>query len=434
MTTKLFEIPEMRRRLSLFVSINTALSCLQVSKAFSEEFIPSIWHTIDFSTQHKFNELSPPIVAKYGRHIRVVKGIKDLKHVYILLHINLINNNLSEIRIHQMAGEINIYYDLIRRNQNTLSVLNIRNDAIVYGKLCINLDSLTSTMAPRSSKLTTLVLTRLTLTRSSFISVLRCCPSLKNINIWGTEIIHNNFTDDFQHEGVTTLWSKISGVLNPPEYPLLAHFPNLMTWTTHSDISGTEMKAISRWCPSLGAVKAKHTPTQQIILITTAFPSITKLTFDYKFITPDLILAITRRPRWVSISVYFNRNDDKHYSDGYYSQEDHFQSSSWMIQSIPCLCSNLETLYMPQHIMDMDDVEDTPWKCRNLKFLAVRIKGLDTKKVVDKTLMLLARGKYVIQTTGNWDTTSLGNSIEARVVRHLSQFPNLSQIWLGTPT
>ncbi|KAF9434018.1 hypothetical protein BGZ76_008680 [Entomortierella beljakovae] len=168
-------------------------------------------------------------------------------------------------------------------------------------------------------------------------------------------------------------------------------------------------------------------------MINLVFFNLTALSFDYNNMTPDLILAIVHRPKWETIRV-FHESDNIDEADQVFSLPDHFQATFWMIQMIPRFCLNLKEFDMIQHVMDMDDVEEGQWACKNLKDLKVRIKGLDTKEKIDKTIDMYRNEKRLMLSSGDKRETLLDDSIEARVARHLLQFEKLETIWIGTKT
>ncbi|KAF9434016.1 hypothetical protein BGZ76_008678 [Entomortierella beljakovae] len=456
MTLNPFEIPEIRSRLSRFVSVNTALSCVQVSKAFSKDFIYPIWNTIDFTTKPTFENLAPSVVANNGRYIRVVKGIKNQSQLNLLLRISFNDSKLTEIHPISRTG---CDYDLIRRNQTTLIKLNIENTS--EGRSHIYLDCLTSMInQPQSSRLASLTVRHLALTRSSFVSVLRCCPALKTVDIWGTTIDLNFDVDDFQHKGVTLLVSYMSDAILIP--PILIHFPKLKTWSTFLNTGESLSKAndiILQYCPHLKKIETNWTPSQHIIsMINSAFLKVTCLTLDYQYMTQELVLEIARFPKWESIIVY-HENGDIYEENQIYIPWDHLQTSSWMIQLIPRVCHKLEEFIMTYHIMDMNEVEKGQWVCRNLKDLKMGIKGLDTIEKINATIDKYREGKRLILITESeskesksteseskesesteseskelesTESKDTGDPIEVRVARHLLQFDNLETIWLGT--
>ncbi|KAF9157753.1 hypothetical protein BGX21_002735 [Mortierella sp. AD011] len=180
-----FELPEIRRRLALFVSVNDAISCMKVSRAFSRDFAFAIWHTIDFGTQAKPDQIYEAISNNYGRHIRVVKGIKEESQIGSL--ISLEATNLSKLKVETEMDPLfqASLYDLIRKNQATLTKLKIYGDSDnKTPSSIIFLDSLTSTVnSLQPSNLSQLTVQWLALTRDSLTSVLRCCPALKGIDL-----------------------------------------------------------------------------------------------------------------------------------------------------------------------------------------------------------------------------------------------------------
>ncbi|KAF9170685.1 hypothetical protein BGX21_008723 [Mortierella sp. AD011] len=439
-----FDYPEIRSRLALFVSLESALSCIQVSKGFSQDFAYPIWHTIDFGTQKTLPQKDSTILKKYGHHIRVVKGVETQAHLGLLLDLEV--SQLLDLDLKTTMDTLfqASCYDLLRQNQTTLTNLKIQSKNNEYSSAkFIFLDSLVS---PQPSKLTTLSIRWLTLTRDSLVSILRHCPDLDSIDLWGTTLTPSRKSDDYQHTGLTTLQIKATEAIKAGSLPLLAHFPNLIRWgigdnTTPSAFPSQELKeSISKWCPRLKTLETNFTPSLLLNhLILNVFSGLAGLLFDYKEISSNIILALLRTPsNWVHLTTYTGLigSYDRHKDDGVAEVKDHFQSSSWMLQSVVRSCPKLVTFCFPDHEMDMDEIELSPWGCTNLSDLRVRIKGLDTRDKVERTLARLKNRKsHESLDTATEDPESIdweGTSIEARTVRHLLQFDKLKTIWLGT--
>ncbi|KAG9062222.1 hypothetical protein KI688_006554 [Linnemannia hyalina] len=114
------------------------------------------------------------------------------------------------------------------------------------------------------------------------------------------------------------------------------------------------------------------------------------------------------------------------------SEDDHFQQSDRAVQLLPRCCPHLKFLEFEGHEMDMDIVEEETWACIGLQHLRARIRGLDTKDKIDRSLDLWKEGKQKSQQQK--ETKAKDTSIEARVARHLLSFEKLQAVWLGTRT
>ncbi|KAF9102967.1 hypothetical protein BGX27_010792, partial [Mortierella sp. AM989] len=51
------QIPEIRKRISRYVTVKDAISCVQVSKDWSNDFVFPIWYAVDFSVHTTFEKL-----------------------------------------------------------------------------------------------------------------------------------------------------------------------------------------------------------------------------------------------------------------------------------------------------------------------------------------------------------------------------------------
>ncbi|KAF9434020.1 hypothetical protein BGZ76_008682 [Entomortierella beljakovae] len=437
MTTRLIDIPEIRSRLALFVSVKDALSCIQVSKLFYQDFIYSIWHTIDFETQISFTKIDPDIVDKNGHHIRVVKGVRTHEQLLLILRLNI--NNLSSLHVkteipYRIQSTLN---NILKRNQNSLTEFELRNELTTREFLCLD-TFISSTSSPsQPSKLTSITIRRLTFPRRSLTRLLRCCPKLEAINLWGTTTLpHTETFDDYQHMGVKTLQSQVAETV-AHKYPLFLHFPNLKKWRLYHDSSPSEFPTqavkdgLSKWCPSLDSIETNYTPSPLIPhLLVNVFTGVTSLMFEYKYIDQNLVNVLVKNPNWKELMTYtsgigfYSRYED----DGVSELDDHFEHSRDSIQDILRSSHKLVTFIFPSHEMDMDDIEQAPWACSELECVRVRIKGLDTRKKIEG---VIAKWREARKTSTAEPSTD-DCSIEDRVVRHLLKFNKLNTIWLGS--
>ncbi|KAF9908943.1 hypothetical protein EC991_009243 [Linnemannia zychae] len=79
-----FDLTELQRQLSHFVTLEDAVSCALVSKAWAADFIPAVWFKVDFDSHPSFANLEPHTVAKHGHLIRIVKNAKTPGQVAVL--------------------------------------------------------------------------------------------------------------------------------------------------------------------------------------------------------------------------------------------------------------------------------------------------------------------------------------------------------------
>ncbi|KAF9081398.1 hypothetical protein BGX23_000924, partial [Mortierella sp. AD031] len=85
------QIPEIRTRVSRFVSLKDAISCVRVSKAWSKDFASPIWCAVDFDIHDTFEVLNSDIVTKHGHHIRTIKNLKTQSELNAVLRPTIKN-------------------------------------------------------------------------------------------------------------------------------------------------------------------------------------------------------------------------------------------------------------------------------------------------------------------------------------------------------
>ncbi|KAK3838233.1 MAG: hypothetical protein J3R72DRAFT_493004 [Linnemannia gamsii] len=96
-TNNPFGIPELRHRLSQFITNKDALSCALVSKAWTLDFVRTIWFQVEFDVHPQFVDLSPDIIAKHEHHIRVVINATTLEEISAINYANV--NRLRHLEI-----------------------------------------------------------------------------------------------------------------------------------------------------------------------------------------------------------------------------------------------------------------------------------------------------------------------------------------------
>jgi len=69
-------------------------------------------------------------------------------------------------------------------------------------------------------------------------------------------------------------------------------------------------------------------------------------------------------------------------------QQDQQPNTDWMWLIIPRCCTTLHKIEWPMYEMNMDEAEKTPWVCKWLGVLRIRIRGLDTKAKIERAIQL----------------------------------------------
>jgi len=454
------ELPGLLKRISRFVTLNDAIACVQVCKAWSDHFASAIWHTIDFAVHDNLHQMDAKVLARYGHHIRIVRNMKEHYHIMVLIVSNA--SNLRELFItmtatHEFYAKFN---DLLRRVRTGIEGIEIwqpPSDTAPF----FSFDSLlpnpnTST----SSKLSTLTIEGLNMTRDSFSSLLRACPALDHLTVRDTIfsswlMYDQDDTHYHRHTGLSHLTAPIEQVFkmdnqskNAPS--LFVHFPTLEIWQTWSS-SGSMIvsvqdlrKEVALYCPALTALLTSAPAPMTIDMLTHVFGDLTVICILNEYLSAEMVVAILEHYETLHCFItYVN-------GDGFYDSEaipevgsTPLDTSGWIIQPIPRLCTRLKTLQFPLFEMDMEDIEKVKWGCHDLEELHVRVRNLNTKEKIERVIQLWKEGQITARRKeGNGESICScsrldkvippsDNSIEARVARHLLKFKKLRKVWLG---
>ncbi|CAO3568619.1 unnamed protein product [Mortierella alpina] len=147
----------------------------------------------------------------------------------------------------------------------------------------------------------------------------------------------------------------------------------------------------------------------------------------------DVIVALLcHKATLVQIYAFRGSSNSHTERDNVPSEDDHLRQSGRAVQLLPRSCPHLKVLEFEGHEMEMDVVEEEKWACIGLRHLRVRIRGLDTKDKIDRSLNLWKEGKQEPQQQKV--TKTKDTSTEARTARHLLAFKKLEAVWLGTRT
>ncbi|KAF9915386.1 hypothetical protein BX616_006270 [Lobosporangium transversale] len=307
---------------------------------------------------------------------------------------------------------------------------------------------MTITQPTQPPKLTSISITSLHLTRTSFVALLRACPALTNVDVWETVFTLDQALDTFQHTGVTSIKALMKVVVMPNQPSIFIHFPNLRQWDTASsqtpDSFPTQLvkDTFSIWCPKLIEIKSNFTSSNLLVhlLVKDVFINLTALTFRYECMSEDLVQTIACYPtKWTKICCYPPSSNSGEKEDDILQRQDQFQSSGRILQLWPRLLEKLVTLDIIEHKMNIDEVEKASWSCNDLETLFVRIQGLSTKEKIDSVLMRLKEMKALQRRKSGtpviavrMDDHDREMSIEARVLNHLLKFKKLKYVSLGS--
>jgi len=455
-------IPELSLHISRFVTLKDATACAQVCKAWNDAFTSAIWHTIDFKVQSKFLGVDAALVKKHGHHIRIVKGIESTPQLLALHHSSICRLRGLAITIPPHPQFRAYCGDILRQNATSILNLEMRGKIIVSDPpLCFPFDAISpSTGSQATSRLSVLKIRDLPITRDGFSSLLRMCPSLTRLNIRRIAIYSAScFAEPYQHTGITELVAPLKQIFrsdpNSGDTPsILVHFPGLValhTWCSESSppMSFGEMKdQFAQHCPLIKAVGIDTPATITAPLLTKTFQTMTRIIVDE--MSPEIITAILTHQETLADVITFHASDDFYEQEGIPPLASKPLASGRELQLIPQTCSRLTTLELPTLQQDMDDIESTAWSCTQLEELYIRIRGLDTKDMVDRAIHLWVDYREEkrknrkenpencsdLNSSGTQgdivaDTLHNSDSVEERVARHLVRFEKLKKVWLG---
>ncbi|KAG0257701.1 hypothetical protein BG011_003811 [Mortierella polycephala] len=399
-----------RVRVAQYITVKDAISCAQVSKSWSKDFVPVVWHTVNLAFQKHFIKLDQKVIAKKGIHIRTINNLKTQPQVEIFLRAGIRNLHDLTIALSRRSLPQAFCYDLIRRNNGSLRKLRLvggadddnwkNNDRFYVVPDAI----IPSPGSAAPSKLTHLIIRYVGMTRESFSVLLRNCPALVHLDMWDTDISLSKDSDVYRHPGVKELIMGMEVLVSkhsPKRGPALStHFPNLERWNFHhavlpKDCSLDMVKnAVATNWPRLSAIVTKSDNAKIVQdLLLRVFGGLSDVTLNFKKMPPEVILAVIIQHQNTLKHVRDHlEDDDTVYNDREEPRklDSHHQQSGWMFQSLLSACALLQTFHFPHHELGLDDMEQWTWKCRGLRDLRVRIRGLDTAEKTD-----LAIAKWV---------------------------------------
>lgn len=407
-TTTPFDIPELRHKISQFVTLKDALACVLVSRAWADIYISVIWFEIDFDTQLRFADLSLDIVAKHGRHIRIANNAKTLRQVSVLanasvarlreLHIEITGSTMQRVRA----------YEVVSRNIRSLENIDLFAtsapediDKLDFSVNYVSVPAMLPFFGASegiASKLKVLTFFNLTLDHDGLVAILQASPQLYGLSLVDTV---GSATQSFHHSSVKQLIASVECIsqVYPVGPPLLSYFSSLTNLTTWQDdlehtIPIAKIKEdIARYCPRLTAYYLENSSDLISCLCMHIGRNISELAFNYQFITTKGITAILLHQATLRILKIFSESADFDLEeDEVPAVSTHFQEFSQHLQLIPRGCPHLKVLDLHLHEMDMNEVEMSEWTCKGLVVLRIRVKRLDTKETIHKALCLWRAG------------------------------------------
>lgn len=480
-----FDLPELTHRLSLFTSLQDAISCALVCSQWSEIFIPVIWFSIDFDRHPRFTDLPASVITKHGRHIRIVENIQSCAEIRALANPQV--QRLRKIKYIDTTGsnlQHILGFEVISRNCTSLLRLDlVPDDPVPAGEenRLANYIPITALIprkgALQESRLYRLCIMDLHLTYEGLMTIFHECPQLTklglvNVTILGRPTPGMPQQPLFQHPNITFL-SCLNQALfrtdpldGQPAPSLLLHLPKLKTieLCDHEEAHSPSaippkaiLKELSRYCRHLTGLRVQGLRDCSDLVsafCSTVHRKVSELAFDYDHISLGIITSLLLHPQTLQSVKIYRGADLILDQDAVPNVEDHFWASGQFLQLIPRTCMGLRILDIHLHEMDMDVVEMGEWVCKDLKRLRIRIKGLDTRDRILETIALWRREwrarrnnlqssfsanngtasntsikPAILSATANGLPASL--SIEERVVRHLLKLEKLETVWLG---
>lgn len=273
-------LPEVRAHIARFLNRQDCLSCMRVSWHWFHDFVPHVWHIVDFAKDATaFSTVTPEALGKYGGFITQAVNITSCEHLRSLQHSKVSSLRVIKAKQEHTCKYYQVFSDTLRRSRAVLQFIDIRTvpptpDTIhkVPGRalFVFCMDAISSppisgleTKAERAFGLTTLRYSHICITRESFSSLLQRCASLQELTL--NQVVLSNHTSSITLYSGSQLRYLICSAAQVWETDpdnklapcLMAHFPLLMEWRVASmdrsaDIPSALMSHdITRCCPHL---------------------------------------------------------------------------------------------------------------------------------------------------------------------------------------
>ncbi|KAF9146269.1 hypothetical protein BGX30_002525 [Mortierella sp. GBA39] len=442
------DLTEIRVRVSSFLSRKDHLSCIRVCRDWFHDFAPLVWHTIDFDKDATaFAKVTPDVLDKYGGFVSQTLNISALGHIQSLQHVKV--NSITAMRIHHLGNCLYrpMLSDLLRRSYGSITSLTFwchppepntfekqRRKAHHYMHVNDIFTPFPSSRGPRSNaslgtRLKSLSLTHICLTREGFSSLLQYSPLLDELTLERvTVVLHKPGIPLYTGSALRYLYADFAQVwcndsLDPFAPCLLLHFPLLEKWhltslaQPNNRTIDLENLDFSSWCPLLKTVTFGSDVTEAIsTLLLNNFKDLQSCTLSAKALAMSTALGLVSHLDSLTTVRFTGKAQNS--------------ASIQLLSVIVKLCRNLQVLSFESLVCDVEAVEKSRWGCKDLRELRVRFKGLDTPHDIDGCLGKLC----AMRRTGGIVVTrpiEMG-TISTQVFQHLFQFKKLRTVWLGT--
>ncbi|KAF9123323.1 hypothetical protein BGW39_009108 [Mortierella sp. 14UC] len=442
-TTRPLSLPEIRIRIAQFLEIKDCISCMCVSRDWSNDFVWRIWYKVDFSKERHLAALNPNMLYIHGALIKQVSHLSTFEHVRALQHPRVDSIRSLDVHFTDDRHYRELVADLLRRCKGDITDLTIscspsEPDNVVeqrnHGNHFIQVNTLISyPMSPRSSavgygvSLHYLSMNRVCLTREGFSALLRYSPVLRKLKLFHVVVLEYNPAFELSRESSVTsleaplgeVWMPDSEMSSAPS--LLAHLPLLEEWifTSLDQPSNwnkdTASQQVADCCPFLNTLRFSHATTDNLSdLLLDCFQLVEACTFSAKNLeTVTTIACINHMQTLTSVTIA----DELAEPDS--------PVMKWLY-FIPKLCLHLEYLSIEKLALDIGTVKRHHWSCRDLRELRVRFKGLESGEDIGRC----AKQVYAWRQTGSM--LPVDGTIVSRVSHYLIQFTQLSVVWMGT--
>jgi hypothetical protein len=445
------DLSEIRTVVARYLDCQDCLSCMRVSRAWFQDFAPSVWHTIDFENDMtSFLSVSPQVLEKYGAFISKAINITDTDHLESLQHAKV--NSLKTINVHLSSDCIyrEMLSDLMLRCSRSFRTMDIRCDSPspdtfeeqrkhsrhflrIADMFARDLSSLPdNSMSPARAGgncLRTLQLWNLCITREGFSTILRCSPSLDELTLYRTVILRYKASIPlYTGSNLRYLSASLNQIYahdtKDPDAPcLLLHFPLLqewnISWMNRPDhwTSDPISEAFSAWCPQLRNITFATQSTELISnLLINTFEKVEACTFSAKNLTTSTALGLVAHQETLTSLTITDTTKDK--------------SLVQWFHMIPRMCSHLQVLTLESLVFDSELLDTFQWSCIGLRVLRVQFKDLDDAWDIDGCLKQLCDWRRF----GGSSLVPFKNKkkVATNVCQYLFQFEELRTVWLGT--
>ncbi|KAG0296143.1 hypothetical protein BGZ97_004624 [Linnemannia gamsii] len=445
------DLPEIRSHIARFLNCKDCLSCMRVSRDWSHDFAPYVWHTIDFAKDATaFGKVTTETLDKYGGLIAQILNIASAENLQALQHSKVDSIKSMDVRLPNNWLYRELLSDLILRcsgsvkdliiqsaspNPNTFEeqrkwsthFLHVNDIFTVYPPILPGQGPISN----YECCLRALALWYVCITREGLSSLLRCCPSLDELTLVRVMLIcHKPSLTLYTGSRLRYLSASLQQVYcNDTEDPkapcLLLHFPLLKEWKISWMIRPTQWPtdtipdAFSEWCPHFKTVTFATESTEIMKdLLLNSFNDLESCTLSSKNLEISTALGLlSHLDSMTSLTITDDKQD---------------KEVTQMVFLIVKLCRNLQVLSIESIVCDVEIVEKARWACQDLRELRVRFKGLDSPRDIEGCIRQVCG-----QRRSGRDETYVSRSLDqgsilGRIAQFLLQFKQLKTVWLGT--